>query len=69
MRKFYKVIEHLPTAIAIKDQKISALGSDQAIGRYIGSKTKTINAQNKVIIPGLIDSHIHAIRAGLSLQY
>ncbi len=56
-------------AIAIKQQKILALGSDSEIQKYLGPNTQKINAKGHLIIPGLIDSHIHAIRAGLSFQH
>jgi predicted amidohydrolase YtcJ len=56
------------TAIAIKDQKILAVGNDAIIQKYSSANTQKINAHRKLIIPGLIDSHIHAIRAGLSYQ-
>ncbi|MEI7532026.1 MAG: amidohydrolase [Betaproteobacteria bacterium] len=56
------------SAIAIKDQKIIAIGSYSSLKSFVGSRTKKINARGKLIIPGLIDSHIHAIRAGLSYQ-
>ena len=58
--------ESFAKAIAIKDQKILAIGSNAAIDKYAGPKTQKINANRQLIIPGLIDSHMHAIRAGLS---
>ena len=55
-------------AIAIKSDKVLALGSDHEMQQFIGPNTNKINAKGHVILPGLIDSHIHAIRAGLSFQ-
>jgi predicted amidohydrolase YtcJ len=60
--------ETFVSALAIKDQKIRALGSDEQIQKFVGPNTRKINAEGKLVIPGLIDSHIHAIRAGLSFQ-
>lgn len=60
--------ETFVSALAIKDQKIRAVGSDEQIHKYVGPNTRKINAEGKLVIPGLIDSHIHAIRAGLSFQ-
>ena len=60
--------ETFVSALAIKDQKIRAVGSDEQIQNFVGPKTRKINAGGKLVIPGLIDSHIHAIRAGLSFQ-
>ncbi len=60
--------ESFAQAIAIKDQKIVAIGHHALIQKYVGPNTQQVNAQGKLIIPGLIDSHMHAIRAGLSYQ-
>jgi len=60
--------ETFVSALAIKDQKILAVGSVDQIQNYVGPKTRKINAEGKLVIPGLIDSHIHAIRAGLSFK-
>jgi predicted amidohydrolase YtcJ len=51
-------------AIAIRDGKISALGSNADIRKQAGPQTRVIDLQGRTVIPGLIDSHIHAIRAG-----
>ena len=60
--------ESFVTALAIKDHKILAIGDDAIIQKYSNPNTQKINANGKLIIPGLIDSHIHAIRTGLSYQ-
>jgi predicted amidohydrolase YtcJ len=51
-------------AIAIRDGKITAVGSNADVRRQAGLKTRVIDLQGRTVIPGLIDSHIHAIRAG-----
>lgn len=51
-------------AIAIREGKITALGSTSEIRKQAGPKTRVIDLQGRTVIPGLIDSHIHAIRAG-----
>jgi hypothetical protein len=54
-------------AIAINDGIISAVGGTAAIlAKYKGPSTNIIDAKGKTIIPGLNDSHIHAIREGLN---
>jgi predicted amidohydrolase YtcJ len=53
-------------AIAIKDGRITSVGSDREIGSLAGSKTKKIELGGRRLIPGLIDSHTHIIRGGLS---
>ncbi len=53
-------------AVAITDGKIIAIGSDREIFRLRGPITSLINANGCTVIPGLNDSHMHPIRAGLS---
>jgi len=49
-------------ALAIKDGRILATGSDAEIGGYQGRR---IDLNGRTVIPGLIDSHSHPIRGGL----
>jgi predicted amidohydrolase YtcJ len=53
-------------AVAVTDGKITAIGSDREIFRLRGPITGLINANGRTVIPGLNDSHMHPIRAGLS---
>jgi predicted amidohydrolase YtcJ len=51
-------------AIAIRDGKIMAVGSNSDIRKQAGPRTRVIDLRGRTVIPGFIDSHIHAIRAG-----
>jgi predicted amidohydrolase YtcJ len=51
-------------AIAVRDGKITAVGSNADVRKQAGPRTRVIDLQGRMVIPGLIDSHIHAIRAG-----
>ncbi|HXP81542.1 MAG TPA: amidohydrolase [Verrucomicrobiae bacterium] len=51
-------------AIAIRDGKITAVGTNTDVRKQAGPKTRVIDLQGRTVIPGFIDSHIHAIRAG-----
>src|SRR3954462_12393155 len=53
------------TALAITDGKVAATGSDADVLRLAGDRTKKIDLNNRRVIPGLNDSHLHVIRAGL----
>ena len=46
-------------ALAIKDGKILALGSSDEMEIYIGSDTEVTDLAGKMILPGMIDSHLH----------
>ncbi len=51
-------------ALAVRDGKIVALGRTAAM-RALMPNARTIDLQGRTVIPGLIDSHMHAIRAAL----
>jgi predicted amidohydrolase YtcJ len=55
-------------ALAVRDGKIAAVGSNADVRKFAGSGTRTIDLQGRTMIPGLIDSHLHAIRAALSFS-
>jgi imidazolonepropionase len=50
--------------IAVKDRKILYVGSKDSSNYAIGPQTMIIDAENKVVCPGFVDSHTHAIFAG-----
>ena len=52
-------------AIAIKDGVIVAVGSNQKMKAFSGEGTETVDLQGRMVMPGMIDSHIHAIGPGL----
>jgi predicted amidohydrolase YtcJ len=52
-------------AIAIKDGKITAAGTNDEILRQRGPETNVIDGKGRTVIPGLNDSHMHPIRCGL----
>ncbi len=51
-------------ALAIEGGRVAATGSTEAMRKLVGPATKIIDLGGRTVIPGLIDSHIHAIRAG-----
>ena len=55
-------------AMAIRDGRIVALGGNLEIRRLAGPQTRVIDLEGRTAIPGLIDSHLHAIRAALSFS-
>ena len=55
-------------AIAVRDGRITAVGSSAEIRALAGPSTRVIDLQGRTVIPGLIDSHLHAIRAALSFS-
>jgi predicted amidohydrolase YtcJ len=53
-------------AIAIKGERIVAVGSGSELAAYRGPATRVIDAGRRTITPGLNDAHTHFIRGGLT---
>lgn len=53
-------------AMAVRGDRIAAIGRSAEIRALAGGSTRVIDLGGRTVIPGLIDSHIHAIRAGLT---
>lgn len=53
-------------ALAVRDGRIVAVGTDAEIADLSGPNTITASLEGRRVVPGLIDSHVHAVRAGLS---
>jgi hypothetical protein len=55
-------------AVAIRDGRIIAAGPSADVKKLAGGQARLIDLQGRTVIPGLIDSHMHAIRAALSFS-
>lgn len=55
-------------AVAIRGDKIVAVGSRGEVTTAVGKDAERIDLHRKALLPGLIDSHIHAIYGGISLN-
>ena len=53
-------------ALAVREGRIMAVGRTADIRKLAGPRTRTIDVGGRTVIPGLIDSHLHATRAALS---
>ncbi|MDQ1543407.1 MAG: hypothetical protein QOK08_1045 [Actinomycetota bacterium] len=51
-------------SIAIRDGRIVAVGSDEELAPLAAQAERVIDLGGRRVLPGLIDSHIHAVRAG-----
>jgi hypothetical protein len=52
------------SAVAIKEGKFSAVGTDPEILPLAGPNTRVIDLKGRRALPGLIDNHLHIIRGG-----
>ncbi|HET7269346.1 MAG TPA: amidohydrolase, partial [Oleiagrimonas sp.] len=55
-------------ALAIRDGKVQALGSDDSIAHYIGKQTKVLDLHGAFVTPGFIEGHGHLLQTGESLM-
>ncbi len=51
-------------AVAIRGDRIVAVGSDQEVLQWSGQATRRIDLRGRTVVPGLIDNHMHLLRAG-----
>lgn len=49
-------------ALAVKGERIVAVGKNADIRKHAGKDTKVIDLKGRTVIPGLIDNHAHFIR-------
>lgn len=54
-------------ALAIRDGRIAALGSDAGIARYVGPRTRVLDLHGAFVTPGFIEGHGHLLQTGESL--
>ena len=54
-------------AVAMRGEKIVAVGDDAEIEKLRGPSTKVIDAEGKLVLPGFVDCHIHFLEGSISL--
>jgi predicted amidohydrolase YtcJ len=56
------------SALAIRDGKIAFVGDNESAQKWVGEKTRVVRVAGATVLPGFIDSHIHAMSGALSLD-
>lgn len=54
-------------AVAVKSGRILAVGTSVEIRKYAGPATQVLDVKGKLVVPGLIDAHLHFASGGRSL--
>ncbi|VYS60527.1 unnamed protein product [Arabidopsis thaliana] len=54
-------------SMAIRNGRILKVGSFATLKGFIGDGTMEVNLEGKIVVPGLIDSHVHLISGGLQM--
>lgn len=57
------------TAVAVKDGKFVAVGSDKQVQRWVGPKTQRVDLQGSMVIPGINDVHAHPVEGAYEALY
>ena len=52
------------SAIAVRDGRITSIGSTEEVRKLSGPRTKVIDAQGKLVLPGFNDAHAHFMAIG-----
>src|ERR1700683_5348624 len=68
--RFTTLTRSLPaaSAVALRDQRFVSVGSDSEVLPLAGASTRVIDLKGRVVLPGLIDNHLHLIRGGLNFN-
>jgi predicted amidohydrolase YtcJ len=48
-------------AVAVRDGRFVAAGANTEVKQFVGERTRVIDARARTVIPGLIETHVHAI--------
>ncbi len=56
-----------PTALAVRDGRVMAVGQDAEIERLAGPKTRRVALAGRRVVPGFMDSHTHFLAGGFDL--
>jgi hypothetical protein len=60
------LIDSVHQAIAVKGQRIIAVGSNEEIDMYLGPDTLVLDLEGRTVTPGFVDSHNHTCEYGFS---
>jgi len=56
-------------ALAIRGGEISAIGSNAEMRQFIGPDTEKLDLEGRMVMPGIIDMHIHPIEGAMAALY
>ena len=58
----------LAQAVAVVDDRVAAVGTDEEISAWVGTDTRVVDAQGGLVTPGFIDAHVHFLDGGHRLS-
>ncbi len=60
-------VRSIAHAVAVKDGRIVAVGSDDDVRPLIGSRTETVDLSGRLLLPGFQDAHAHPVASGVDM--
>jgi predicted amidohydrolase YtcJ len=54
-------------AVAVKGERIVAVGTDDEVRDLIGAGTEVIDLRGRMLLPGFQDAHVHPVAAGVDM--
>jgi predicted amidohydrolase YtcJ len=55
-------------AVAVRGGRIVYVGNDAGAGSYVGPRTVSIDLKGRMLMPGLVDGHVHPVGGGAQLR-
>ena len=55
------------SALAVRGDRIVAVGADDDVADLIGSSTRLIELRGRTVLPGFHDAHIHPVTSGVDM--
>jgi len=54
-------------ALAVRGNTIVAVGTDADVQAFVGAQTRTVDLRGRVVMPGIIDAHVHPAESAQDL--
>jgi imidazolonepropionase-like amidohydrolase len=54
-------------ALAVRAGRIVYVGSDAGLTPFVGARTAVIDLKGRMLMPGLVDGHMHPLQGGAAL--
>jgi predicted amidohydrolase YtcJ len=55
-------------AVAVRDGRIVYVGNDAGAKAFVGPKTVSVDLEGRMMMPGLVDGHVHPVGGGAQLR-
>ena len=55
-------------ALAVRGNTIIAVGTDESLSHLIATHTRTVDLRGRVVLPGIIDAHVHPAESAQDLD-